>query len=196
MPSSNYLSRMIRIQSFRELGFLSVCYRTIYMEQRDASFSGSLENSCLTRSVRRSHSAHGTWHVPCKIVATNLDDLMNKLPQIGIWWDNGSHIVAFPHLPGESDRATGLCDSDDAHNDLWPDAAIRLGLTDSEEYFSVPRGRVLWSPSKKTSIIYHGNATSTDRLEKIAVMFSLTEWEPRTDIHYMMGDAISDLFDD
>ncbi|TWU10514.1 hypothetical protein [Allorhodopirellula heiligendammensis] len=72
---------------------------------------------------------------------------------------------------------------------------MQLGLTDFEEYFSVPRGRVLWSPTKKTSIVYHGNTTTPERLQKIADEFSLADWESRTDIHYMMGDAIGDLFD-
>lgn len=48
----------------------------------------------------------------------------------------------------------------------------------------------------KTSIIYHGNTTTPQRLQKIAAEFSLTYWESRTDTHYMMGDAIDDLFDD
>jgi len=121
---------------------------------------------------------------------------MKRESQIGIWWDNGTQIVAYPHGPGEAVRVTGLCDSDDAHNDSWPDAAMQFGLTDFEEYFSIPRGRVLWSPAKRTSIIYHGNATTPERLNKIAAEFSLKTWESRTDIHYMMGDAINDLFDD
>ncbi|WP_146405365.1 hypothetical protein [Allorhodopirellula heiligendammensis] len=121
---------------------------------------------------------------------------LNKQPQIDMWWDNGSRIVAFPHRPGEPDRATGLCDSDDAHNDLCPDAAMQLGLTDFEEYFSVLRGCVLWSPTKKTSIIYHGNATTPQRLQKMGAEFSLNDWKSRTDTHYMMGDANDDLFED
>lgn len=121
---------------------------------------------------------------------------MNSEPQIGIWWDDGSKIVAFPHASGEVDLATGLSDSDDSHNDLWPDAAMRFGLIDFEEYFSIPRGRVLWSPAKQLSIIYHGNATTPERLKKIAAEFSLEKWEARTDIHYMMGDAVNDLFND
>ncbi|TWU38693.1 hypothetical protein Q31b_37710 [Novipirellula aureliae] len=120
----------------------------------------------------------------------------SRQPQIGIWWDNGTQIVAFPHSPGNADSATGLCDSDDAHNDLWPDAAMQFGLTDFEEYFSVPRGRVLWSPIKQTSIIYHGNETTTDRLDEIAKVFRLGEWDSRTDMHYMMGSSVDDLFDD
>ena len=121
---------------------------------------------------------------------------MKKHPQIGIWWDNGSQIVAFPHQPGEPDSSTGLCDSDDAHNDRWPDAAMQFGLSEFAEYFSVPRGRVLWSPTKKNSIIYHGNATTADRLDEIAKLFHLGTCESRTDIHYMMGDSIDYLFDD
>ncbi len=121
---------------------------------------------------------------------------MNRKPQIGIWWDNGTRIVAFPHSPDKADSAAGLCDSDDAHNDLWPDAAMQFGLTDFEEYFSVPRGRVLWSPAKRTSIIYHGNSTTSERLEEIASVFQIGKWESRTDIHYMMGRSVDDLFDD
>lgn len=121
---------------------------------------------------------------------------MKNEPQIGIWWDTGSQIVAFPHSPSEADSTTGLCDSDDAHNDLWPDAAMQFGLTEFAEYFSVPRGRVLWSPSKRISIIYHGNATTVGRLDEIAKVFRLGQWESRTDMHYMMGRSVDDLFDD
>lgn len=33
---------------------------------------------------------------------------MNNEPQIGIWWDNSTQIVAFPHSPGKADLTTGL----------------------------------------------------------------------------------------
>ena len=49
-------------------------------------------------------------------------------PKIGIWWDDGSLIVSFLDLPGEPDRSTGLCDSDYTHNELWPEAAMRLAI--------------------------------------------------------------------
>lgn len=117
-------------------------------------------------------------------------------PQIGIWWDNGSKIVSFAHAPGEADRFTGLCDSDFTHNDLWRKAAKQFGLSEFREYFSIPRGRVLWSPSKTIGVIYHGNATSQHRLEAIAKEFSLAAWKAQTDSHYMMGGEIDELFDD
>ena len=58
---------------------------------------------------------------------------MRAKTYIGIWWDNGSQLVSFPHAPGEPDSLTELCDSDDTHNDLWPDAAMQFGLTESDE---------------------------------------------------------------
>ena len=121
---------------------------------------------------------------------------MKKQPNIGIWWDDGKSFASFMHRPQKPELETGLCDSDYNHNDLWPDAAYQLGIGPHVEYFSVPRGRVLWDPDKRQSIIYHGNATTADRLEKIARAFGLLKWISKRDIHYTMGDAADDLFED
>ena len=119
---------------------------------------------------------------------------MTKQPNIGIWWDDGTRIVSFKQSPRKPDKYTGLCDSDDNHNDLWPEVAMQLGVGPDDEYFSIPRGRVLWDPKKKISLIYHGNATSSDRLRKIAEEFGLTKWISRRDIHYAMGNEADELF--
>lgn len=115
-------------------------------------------------------------------------------PQIGIWWDNGAIIVSFPvsaHIP---DPVTGLCDSEDSHNDCWPEAAMRFQAEQDDEYFSVPRGRVLYDPRRKKSIIYHGNRTAKSRLPLIAAEFALKHWESLQDVHYMMGSAADRFF--
>jgi len=117
-------------------------------------------------------------------------------PQIGIWWDNGHVVVAFPVAAGIPDQATGMCDSDDSHNDCWPEAAMRFRAEQDDEYFSVPRGRVLYDPKRQKSIIYHGNHTSAVRLSLIAAEFALENWEPRLDGHYMMGPAADRFFDE
>ena len=129
---------------------------------------------------------------------TNISERATEMtsPLIGIWWDDGSQIVPFHHLPDENNVQAGYCDSDFAHNDFWPQAKMQFGLDEWAEYFSVPRGRVLWSPAKQTSVIYHGNATSPDRLEKIADTFKLGNWNAKTDIHYTIGNAVDDFFDD
>lgn len=116
-------------------------------------------------------------------------------PQIGIWWDNGEKIVAFPHPPGDRCHETGWCDSEDSHNDLWPEAAMQFSAGIDDEYFSIPRGRVLWNPVTRKSVIYHGNATSAERLREIAKVFKLTDWTSRTDTHYMTGSAADREFD-
>ena len=69
---------------------------------------------------------------------------------------------------------------------------MQFGLDVSAEYFDVPRGRVLWSPAKKSSVIYHGNRTPKHRLEKIAETFRLDDYTAKTDFHYMIGDAVDD----
>ena len=117
-------------------------------------------------------------------------------PQIGIWWDDGKKIVAFRHSAVATEAYAGWCDSDYSHNDYWPEAAMQYGLNESAEYFSIPRGRVLWSPSKKLSRIYHGNETTPDRLALIAAEFGLNSWDAKRDIHYTTGGLLNLLFED
>ena len=117
-------------------------------------------------------------------------------PKIGIWWDNGQAIVAFSVPVGRPDPESGLCDSDASHNDYWPEAAMQLGATLVDEYFSIPRGRVMYDPGRDKAIIYHGNRTDATRLALIAAKFELRNWEARLDGHYMMGSAADRYFDE
>jgi hypothetical protein len=111
---------------------------------------------------------------------------MKRDPQIGIWWDNGELIIVFPTSAGKSDPETGLCDTEDSHNDCWPEAAMQLGAEPDDEYFSVPRGRVKYDPERNISIIFHGNHTAESRLPMIAAKFGLQNWEARKDGHYVI----------
>ncbi len=111
--------------------------------------------------------------------------MMNR-PQIGVWWDNGELIVAFPVSIGSPDPADGLCDSDDSHNDCWPEAAMQLDAEPEDEYVSVPRGRVRYDPKRDKSVIFHGNRTAQTRMPLIAARFGLENWETRQDGHYKM----------
>ncbi len=113
---------------------------------------------------------------------------------IGIWWDNGTEIVAFPVAATRPNPITGLCDSDDSHDDRWSEAAQGLRASAQDEYFSVPRGRVLYDPRTKRHIIYHGNQTPEPRLTQIAEIFRLKNWIARVDSHYLMGAAADDYF--
>jgi hypothetical protein len=118
--------------------------------------------------------------------------------RVGIWWNNGSTIVALTHALNETvTRIGNRIDSDLAHVDEWPRVAKKLGRTIADEYFCVPRGRVVFDVKSRRGIILHGPATSPERLELIAQRFGLGEnWKAEQDTHYFTGDDADRLFDD
>lgn len=121
----------------------------------------------------------------------------NDLALIGIWWDDGKQIVALTHPPVTSDSTVDtLIDSDLEHWREWPDVALRLARSANDEYFCVPRGRVLLRSKSGQGMIYHGSATTRARLELIAAEFNLKNWKAAIDLHYEVGDAADALFDD
>jgi hypothetical protein len=118
-------------------------------------------------------------------------------PEVGIWWDDGEQIVAVTHSPAkDASMAAGLIDSHLEHWREWPNVALRLARSADDEYFCVPRGRVLLRRDTGQGMIYHGSATSPARLELIASEFKLTNWKSAVDLHYEFGDAADALFDD
>ena len=120
-----------------------------------------------------------------------------NVPHVGIWWDNGNTIVVCSHPHTENvTRTRALLDSNLAHVDQWPTVAKQLGQSASDEYFSVPRGRVLLNVDSMTGIILHGHATTRKRLELIARRFGLQAWKSELDIHYFTGPDADRVFDE
>ncbi len=121
---------------------------------------------------------------------------MNQ-PQVGIWWDDGETLVALTHPFTENVACVGgRIDSDLAHIDEWPNVARNFGMTEDDEYFSVPRGRVLLVANTPFGLIFHGSATGPSRLAVIAHRFALTDWKAEIDTHYLTGVDADRLFDD
>jgi hypothetical protein len=118
-----------------------------------------------------------------------------KPPQIGIWWDDGQKLVAFPEPPNEPDPDTHACDSELSHDEKWIEVADQFGRTPDDEYYSVPRGRVLWFPRQNLAKILHGSGTSPERLEVIAQYFRLENWRAEPDVHYSFGTEVDSLFE-
>ena len=74
--------------------------------------------------------------------------------------------------------------------------AKKLGRTIADDYFCVPRGRVLWDATNQRGIILHGPATNTKRLKLIAQRFNLgKDWKTEEDDHYCTGADADRLFD-
>ena len=118
-------------------------------------------------------------------------------PLVGIWWDGGTTLAALAHPTTENaSTAAGFIDSDLEHWREWKHIAALFGKSASEEYFSVPRGRVLLHQRTGRGVIYHGSSTSPDRLAVIAAEFQMTDWKAAIDPHYQMRDAADELFDD
>ena len=118
-------------------------------------------------------------------------------PRVGIWWDNGKIIAAIAHPPTENTTRTGTrLDSNLSHADEWTKVARKLGRTTEDEYFSVPRGRVLLEVDSQTGVILHGPATKPQRLALIAKRFALVKWRAELDQHYFTGDEADRLFEE
>lgn len=119
------------------------------------------------------------------------------LPLVGIWWDDGQQVVAFSHPPLPSGpTAGGFVDSHLEHWREWPDVALLLKRSADDEYFCIPRGRVLISQRTGQGMIYHGSATTLARLALISAEFKLENWKAAIELHYEFGEAADALFDD
>lgn len=113
---------------------------------------------------------------------------------VGIWWHNGTRIVGFAQAVTSIQEPRQICDSNLAHADTWDIARKYLSCSDEAEYFSVPRGRILWHKVNAHGIVYHGNATQTPVLQQVARLFGLSKWEARLDVHYLTGDALEEFY--
>lgn len=117
--------------------------------------------------------------------------------KVGIWWDDGQRLVALTHPTSENaTRIAGRIDSNLAHVDEWPNVAERLGRAAHEEYFVVPRGRVVLDARTGKGIIFHGNGTTPERLSLIAEHYALDVWQAELDAHYSVDAEVDRLFDE
>jgi len=119
-------------------------------------------------------------------------------PRIGIWWIGGETVAVLSHpYTQNATRIAGRLDSNLAHVDEWPRVAARFGCTADDEYFAIPRGRVLWDAKQQCGIIIHGPSINRQCLEVIASRFYLgKKWKAEEDLHYATGADADRLFDD
>jgi hypothetical protein len=119
---------------------------------------------------------------------------VKRNPLIGIWWDNGLQTVAITHPVDQNSTGRMLVDSNHSHSESWPEVCRRLGHSPDVEYFMVPRGRVLFHSATGRGLIYHGQATTPERLAAVARVFHLTSWSSQLDDHYATGDDLDQIF--
>lgn len=119
-------------------------------------------------------------------------------PHVGIFWFYGGKIIFRHSVPlaegvAYGDAVTGTKD----HADYW-EALRAEGLLAAlpedkrEEYFSVPRGRVVWHGDSGKFSVYHGGNIPTAGLRKVAREFCLPQDKTvfEQDLHYRdLSDA-------
>lgn len=117
-------------------------------------------------------------------------------PLIGIWWDDGRAIAALSHEIDIDSTGNELVDSNLSHSESWSRICHVLGMTEDDEYFIVPRGRVLYRSMNGRGLIYHGRGTSQRRLQEVAKAFRLTAWDSCLDDHYAVDEDAYRVFED
>ena len=115
-------------------------------------------------------------------------------PFIGIWWADAHTVVAILQTVSSVRTRLPLIDSNFEHWREWDSICQHFNKRPRDEYFIVPRGRVLVQHETGRGLIYHGDATPGATLKRIAKLFRLSTWTAQADLHYMC-DA-DDLFDD
>ena len=100
---------------------------------------------------------------------------------VGIWWHDDERLVAFLQSIAEIKAVGHLIDSDLSHDAIWETARHELTGHENDEYFDIPRGRIVWDTAHCSGILYHGNATPTEVFEELAKLFRLPRWEARLD---------------
>jgi len=122
---------------------------------------------------------------------------INDGPLVGIWWYDGMTLAAFAHsMEQRVSSLERLIDSNLEHWREWPKVCSKFGKLPSDEYFDVPRGRVIYDAGQGRSVIYHGSATPPERVRIIAKAFHLDQWVAAVDLHYQMDNAVDELFDE
>ena len=113
-------------------------------------------------------------------------------PRVGIFWLY-KHEIAFKHaIP----LAEGLAYGDAVggtkdHADYWEELRSsgeleKLPVVMQDEYFRIPRGRVVFRRDQGRFYVYHGNNVTRADLEKIRKAFGLNKADTtfEQDLHY------------
>jgi len=126
------------------------------------------------------------------------------LIRIGIFWIYKESLLGHASPVSEGEKSClGLVDSSANHTNVWDEDGTLLADCPElrgQEYFSIPRGRVLWNEAEQYAIVYM-DATLFDRMckELILDFFNLggCEVKWKKDAHYMTDpEALLTLLDD
>jgi len=137
-------------------------------------------------------------HLNILIVEGKLRRPVGEIPRdqqwVGIWWHSSEQLLLILQSTKGLTANEGVIDSDLWHSEEWGMALPILKADPAQEYFAVPRGRVVYDEEGKRGVIYHGNETLDPQLKIIARACGYRDWTAVLDNHYLMGAAADALF--
>lgn len=137
-------------------------------------------------------------HPNILIVEGKLRRPVEKIPRnqrwVGIWWHSSEQLLLILQSTKGLTENEGVIDSDLWHSEEWGIALPILKADSAQEYFEIPRGRVVYDVLAKRGVIYHGNETAGSQLKVIAQSCGYRDWTAVLDNHYLMGAAADALF--
>lgn len=112
-------------------------------------------------------------------------------PEIGIFWvlpeKNNKVVGEKIPLRDASPAPSQFKDIERSHDEVW-DANKRKWGYDEEEYFEIPRGRLLFDAKQRKFILISSTKIIKDpeMVNKILSFFSISQYEPilKADVHY------------
>ena len=118
-------------------------------------------------------------------------------PRVGIFWLYKHEVIFMQSVPPAEGLAYGdaVC-SEKSHADYWEELRSvgeldKLPESLRDEYFRIPRGRVVFHRDNGRFYVYHGNNLTRTDLNKVRKAFGLdrdvTSFEQ--DLHYCDLDA-------
>lgn len=126
------------------------------------------------------------------------------MQKIGIFWVYKEKVIGFAATLSEGEESCpGLFDSPCNHTDVWDeDRSLLADFPElrGQEYFSIPRGRVLWNEAEQHAIVYMDTTLFSDRCKELIVdFFELdgcdAKWK-RDDHYTTEPERLAMLFDD
>jgi len=137
-------------------------------------------------------------HLNILIVEGELRRPVVKIPRnqrwVGIWWHSSEQLLLILQPTKELTENEGVIDSDLWHSEEWGLALSILNADPAQQYFEIPRGRVVYDVLGSRGVIYHGNETKDSQLKVIARACGYRDWTAVLDNHYLMGAAADALF--
>ena len=118
--------------------------------------------------------------------------MTNSEPLLGIFWFFNGQLVFFDAIPVSDgirygDAITGKKDHADYWEDLRSEGLLNV-LPEKlrQEYFSIPRGRVVYHVDSDRFFVYHGNNIKKKDLRQVIKKFCLPKDKTvfEQDLHY------------